>query len=316
MEPTPSHETVRSIERFVHSTIDEQLAPILKIKDGQFRYIETVYECVFYAARSAVAIASSSRDPTKIAADEFVRHHMSMRAYIARMAWIDDDSEGFFRFAWPQHRGVDSVPLGVEFGIVSGLSALHAAWLFTDRIFHTAVSMIGYDIRDAIESPGGDDIVVSPQSDPRIIQWRDKTLHELDARTLDPKWSSWDIGRDFQTLEYKLLEEDRIAWEIYREPDAESDTWQLSGKTKNVKRAPMQCLKEARERHAAKEIAKEPNITCVKLAKILGCHRSTVVRLEAWKKRGVLAYPEPPKGYRKQSKDRNKADIESIDESQ
>jgi len=54
------------------------------------------------------------------------------------------------------------------------------------------------------------------------------------------------------------------------------------------KKTPPQVLKETRERQAAKELAKNPDITARALGKVLGCDAATVVRLQAWKKRGVL----------------------------
>jgi hypothetical protein len=59
---------------------------------------------------------------------------------------------------------------------------------------------------------------------------------------------------------------------------------------KKKRKAPLELLKEARERQAVKELAKNPNITCRELGKILDCHETTIIRLKAWKKRGVLSY--------------------------
>ncbi len=53
------------------------------------------------------------------------------------------------------------------------------------------------------------------------------------------------------------------------------------GDKKKRKKTPPQLLKETRERQAAKELAKNPNITAEKLGKILDCDKSTIVRLEA-----------------------------------
>ncbi|MBN2457319.1 MAG: hypothetical protein JXB29_12420 [Sedimentisphaerales bacterium] len=83
------------------------------------------------------------------------------------------------------------------------------------------------------------------------------------------------------------------------------------------KKTPPQLLKETRERQTAKELAKEPNKTAEELGKLLGCHKSTVVRLKAWQKRGVLANPKPPNGFKKQPKDdKSRGDIEAIYENE
>jgi len=70
---------------------------------------------------------------------------------------------------------------------------------------------------------------------------------------------------------------------------------QPRNKTRRKRKAPPELLKEARERKAVKELASNPNMTCIELAKILECDKSTVVRLKAWKNKGVLDY-KPPKG--------------------
>jgi hypothetical protein len=60
------------------------------------------------------------------------------------------------------------------------------------------------------------------------------------------------------------------------------------------KKTPPQLLKETRERQAAKELARDPDITAKRLGEILDCDKSTVVRLDAWKKKGVL-HRAPPR---------------------
>ena len=72
-----------------------------------------------------------------------------------------------------------------------------------------------------------------------------------------------------------------------------------TGKTKATrprarKKTPPQLLKETRERQAVKELARNPEITARELGTTLGCDASTVVRLKAWKNRGVL-HRDPPR---------------------
>jgi hypothetical protein len=62
---------------------------------------------------------------------------------------------------------------------------------------------------------------------------------------------------------------------------------------KRRRKTPPQLLRETRERQAAKELAKSPDITSRELGKILECDASTVVRLRVWKNRGVL-HRDPP----------------------
>lgn len=69
--------------------------------------------------------------------------------------------------------------------------------------------------------------------------------------------------------------------------------------------------KEANERIAAVLIAKKgPEVTCRELAELMECDPSTITRLDAWKNRGVLSHPEPPRGF-KRSRDDDSLDIEA-----
>jgi hypothetical protein len=70
----------------------------------------------------------------------------------------------------------------------------------------------------------------------------------------------------------------------------------------NRNKTPQQVLKEARERLLAQILARKPETTCREAAKELGCHHTTVTRLKAWGKQGVLAY-EPDKGTVEHQKD-------------
>jgi hypothetical protein len=84
---------------------------------------------------------------------------------------------------------------------------------------------------------------------------------------------------------------------------------------KTRKKTPPQLLKETRERHAAQELTKNPNITAEKLGKKLECDKSTIVRLKAWQNRGILAYSPPPNGFKKQD-DEGRTDTEAIGENE
>jgi hypothetical protein len=84
---------------------------------------------------------------------------------------------------------------------------------------------------------------------------------------------------------------------------------------KTRKKTPPQLLKETRERHAAQELTKNPNITAEKLGKKLECDKSTIVRLKAWQNRGILAYSPPPNGFKKQD-DEGGTDTEAIGENE
>lgn len=68
-----------------------------------------------------------------------------------------------------------------------------------------------------------------------------------------------------------------------------------TSKARKRKKPPESIMKEARERLAAKMIAENPEITCMELAKILRCNKSTVSRMKAWQRRGVLS-PQLRKG--------------------
>ena len=81
-------------------------------------------------------------------------------------------------------------------------------------------------------------------------------------------------------------------------------------RTQKIRRkTPPQILRESRERQAAKELS-ERKITAEKLGKILGCDKSTVVRLKAWKNRQVLN-SNPPDGFIERNED-GETSIEAI----
>lgn len=98
-----------------------------------------------------------------------------------------------------------------------------------------------------------------------------------------------------------------------QQPKPVSDKAGNTKRKKARKKTPRQFLKEARERQAAQELAKDPNLTAKKLGEILECDKSTVVRLKAWKKKNVLNNPLP-KGFIKRTEDENYSTVEAINE--
>jgi hypothetical protein len=79
---------------------------------------------------------------------------------------------------------------------------------------------------------------------------------------------------------------------------------------KSQRKSPPQLLKEARERQTAQEISQNPHITSPELGNILGCNKSTIVRLKAWKNRGCLDRESKPLGWKKTGE--SGSDIEAI----
>lgn len=86
------------------------------------------------------------------------------------------------------------------------------------------------------------------------------------------------------------------SWEVpwNDEDEASKPTNKHKSERKARKKTPPQLLKETRERHAANALAKNPDMTARELADQLGCVASTVVRLKAWKNRGLL-HRDPPR---------------------
>ncbi|MBL7145829.1 MAG: hypothetical protein ISS76_16445 [Phycisphaerae bacterium] len=82
---------------------------------------------------------------------------------------------------------------------------------------------------------------------------------------------------------------------LENEPQEKGGQSKKTRRPKRRRKTPPEILKEVRERKAAKELAENPNVTCIELAKILECHKSTVVRLKAWINRKVLS-SELPEG--------------------
>ena len=134
-----------------------------------------------------------------------------------------------------------------------------------------------------------------------------------------------DLSQAFKKIEmdYRdLLEESAVKFEIdHIKLAGIAETVPANGgavKTKQKKtrkKTPPQLLKETRERQAVKELAKNDKITAEELGKILGCNKSTVVRLRAWKNKGVLANPPPPNGFKKQDNE-SKTDVEAVSENE
>ena len=98
--------------------------------------------------------------------------------------------------------------------------------------------------------------------------------------------------------------------EKYAEIEAE-----IAKRKRPRRKTPPQLLKETRERQAVRELAKNDKITAEELGKILGCNKSTVVRLKAWQSKGILAYSPPQNGFKKQDNE-GKTDVEAVSENE
>jgi len=149
------------------------------------------------------------------------------------------------------------------------------------------------------------------------------TIQGSNYKNLDTEQK--DLFRELKTLT-KIIEDKQT--ELLRKILAEAEAYQLANKQaaeeptkasskverrpRSRKKTPPQLLKESRERQAAQELAKDPNITSDRLGKILGCDKSTVVRLKAWQSKDALK-GNAPNGFIKQTKDGDRS-IEAIDE--
>lgn len=114
-------------------------------------------------------------------------------------------------------------------------------------------------------------------------------------------------------LHFNITEPNLVLDELIRDDKITAASGSKAGDRKKRKKTPPQLLKEARERQAVKELAKNPDITSEQLGKILGCHKSTAVRLKAWQKKNVLNNPLP-KGFIKRTGDENDSIVEAINE--
>ncbi|MFH1371793.1 MAG: hypothetical protein ABII09_10990 [Planctomycetota bacterium] len=133
----------------------------------------------------------------------------------------------------------------------------------------------------------------------------------------DSIFSRWIALNSSRTSEYIQEQIDLAEKEKLPTQESNGRKKERKPKSSNVQRSktPPQILKETRERQAAKLLAesseKGEHLTAENLGKKLGCDKSTAVRLEAWKKQGMLGVKEPPNG----NKLRNEsgADIEAYE---
>jgi hypothetical protein len=128
------------------------------------------------------------------------------------------------------------------------------------------------------------EILLHTHPDNRQVNW------------LEPQGCKLGPNKSLRSLIEQLANELHQVERDINEENGETESHENGGKgekpksKKKRRKAPTGLLKEARERQAVKELVKNPNITCRELGKILGCHETTVIRLKAWKERGVLSY--------------------------
>lgn len=89
------------------------------------------------------------------------------------------------------------------------------------------------------------------------------------------------------------------------EPAAKEARRKPPAKGKAKRKLPQAYHREALEKYAAMELAKNPDITAEALGQLLHCNKSTIVRLKAWQKKEVLDYSAPPKGFIRSGEDGN-----------
>lgn len=165
------------------------------------------------------------------------------------------------------------------------------------------------------------------------------TLSKLKKRCDDllylfPEASSWKFSdgkriadflrHDMESTAIDLCDKDgklNPDWITDKDPETvirSIQKWCLKNATRTKKRKrkpkkmPSQFYKDARDKQIAAKLAENPEITAEKLGEKLGCDKSTISRSKAWKNRGTLDYPEPPKGH-KLSGEESGPDIEAID---
>ncbi|MDI6450522.1 hypothetical protein [Anaerobaca lacustris] len=111
-------------------------------------------------------------------------------------------------------------------------------------------------------------------------------------REMRDNWSAWHTVIDMALNDVRA--------DLARsEPADETNvvTKKHKPKRRARKKTPPQLLRETRERHAVKALTQDPEITSRELGKKLGCDASTIVRLKAWKSRGLLHRDSPRAQY-------------------
>jgi len=114
---------------------------------------------------------------------------------------------------------------------------------------------------------------------------------EADTKDLDGNWMQVHEGRLIPTFAASHGFEKLIKRLEYIINTLAAQTEADRHKTKRPRRrekTPPQLLHETRERNAARLLAQNAGLSCSQLAEKLECNKSTIVRLKAWKQRGVL----------------------------
>ena len=201
-----------------------------------------------------------------------------------------------FRKIWPDSKGKKVIVIG---------------WLLSDSAIGTGATSVPTALAEILtERISNADNNLNPAN---LQEWiRGTIFHQEESkqRLEESKQRLEDAVRAYET-ENPL--KDESAGTAVQQPKPVSDKAGNTKRKKARKKTPRQFLKEARERQAAQELAKDPNLTAKKLGEILECDKSTVVRMKAWQKKNVLNNPLP-KGFIKRTKDENYSTVEAINE--
>jgi hypothetical protein len=135
--------------------------------------------------------------------------------------------------------------------------------------------------------------------------WTDWRKRAQQARIEDVPWPEWtkahaDLKSEWEDVTWWINELQRQLQKLDSVIDkrierAKGRPPHITKQRTQKRKYPATFKKEANERAAAKLLAEDPNITSRNLGKKMDCDASTIVRLEAWKKRGVLDYPKVPR---------------------
>jgi hypothetical protein len=105
---------------------------------------------------------------------------------------------------------------------------------------------------------------------------------------------------------HELLCVQEVARQLYKDKPEQTVDFPETPPRENkkpdkLKQKPLALLQEVREEKARDEFRRNPDITAEKLGEKLGCHKSTVTRLKAWKKNQERKRPgqKPPNGFKR-----------------
>ena len=192
-EEEPIHGTFGGQKALAKRIADETL---MKAQEEPQPKLATIYFYIVEAFVHATRLAGWSRNSTNADPAQFVARYTYLAEYLDRVAILQKEDRDIFK-DWPENPDV-------TFSWQAGWCALDVARNFGEivrnGIIYGRVSALGPSRREYEKAK------VSPEPDPRVVQWFEVTMKEFREKTL-PDYAEqqmWKINRDFKRMLYKM----------------------------------------------------------------------------------------------------------------